>query len=162
VSRIVIRYAAAADVQRLVTDGVFSGVPAPGETWPTRIAKWLSEQTAGRRVILVAEGVNGLLGTVQLIFKFPPGYNDPEAANGMDIGMIESLRTRPDAPAPVTNQLIADVQAIAKKKHITTLTFCIPMNSERSIAQVKSWGFQEFRIMPEPTKMLAFFRKSVE
>jgi len=28
--------------------------------------------------------------------------------------------------------------------------------------QAKSWGFEEFRIMPEPDKMLAFFRKSLD
>jgi hypothetical protein len=35
------------------------------------------------------------------------------------------------------------------------------MHNERGIAQVKSWGFAEFRIMPEKDKMLAFFRKSL-
>ncbi len=160
-SRIFIRFALPRDAQRLVADGVFTGAAPAGETWETRIAKWLGEQQAGRRVILIAEDASGLLGTVQLVFKFPPGYNDPEAANGMDIGMIESLRTRPDAPAAVTTQLITDVQAIAKKKNITTITFCLPMHNERGIAQVKSWGFAEFRIMPEKDKMLAFFRKSL-
>ena len=32
----------------------------------------------------------------------------------------------------------------------------------RAIHQARSWGFEEFRIMAEPTKMLAFFRKSID
>ena len=36
------------------------------------------------------------------------------------------------------------------------------MDNNRVLNQVKSWGFEEFRIMPEAEKMLAFFRKSVE
>jgi hypothetical protein len=36
------------------------------------------------------------------------------------------------------------------------------MNANRALNQAKSWGFEEFRIMPEPTKMLAFFRKSID
>jgi hypothetical protein len=35
------------------------------------------------------------------------------------------------------------------------------MNDNRALRQARSWGFEEFRIMPEPTKMLAFFRKSI-
>jgi len=111
VSRIFIRFALPRDAERLVADGVFTGPPPAGETWHDRISKWLSEQTAGRRIILIAEDASGLLGTVQLI---------------------------------------------------STLTFCLPMNNDRGINQVKSWGFKEFRIMPEPTKMLAFFRKSID
>jgi len=162
VSRIFIRFALPRDAERLVADGVFTGPPPAGETWHDRISKWLSEQTAGRRIILIAEDASGLLGTVQLIFKFPPGYNDPEAANGHDVAMIESLKTRPDAPPQVMTQLITDVQSLAKKRSVSTLTFCLPMNNDRGINQVKSWGFKEFRIMPEPTKMLAFFRKSID
>jgi hypothetical protein len=161
VSRIFIRFALPRDAERLVADGVISGAAPPGETWPERITKWLAEQQAGRRVILIAEDASGLLGTVQLVFKFPPGYNDPEAANGIDIAMIESLRTRPNAPPAVLTQLITDVQTLAKKRNVMTLTFCIPMSNNTGIAQAKSWGFEEFRIMPEPTKMLAFFRKSI-
>ncbi|GAC1419455.1 MAG: hypothetical protein NVSMB64_28820 [Candidatus Velthaea sp.] len=161
VSRIFIRFASPRDAERLVADGVVSGPAPAGETWVARIGKWLSEQQAGRRVILIAEDASGLLGTVQLIFKFPPGYTDPEAANGLDIAMIESLRTRPDTPPQVMTQLITDVQALAKKKNIRTITFCLPMNNNHGIIQAKAWGFVEFRIMPEPTKMLAFFRKSI-
>jgi hypothetical protein len=36
------------------------------------------------------------------------------------------------------------------------------MGDNRGIAQAKSWGFEEFRIMPEQGRMLAFFRKSIE
>jgi hypothetical protein len=35
------------------------------------------------------------------------------------------------------------------------------MNNEHGIIQARAWGFTEFRIMPEPTKMLAFFRKQI-
>lgn len=144
-----------------MADGVVSGTPPAGETWVERTSKWLSEQQAGRRVILIAEDASGLLGTVQLVFKFPPGYNDPEAANGHDIAMIESMRARRDAPAQVMTQLISDVQTLARKRNVQTLTFCLPMSNNAGINQAKSWGFEEFRIMPEPTKMLAFFRKSL-
>jgi len=112
--------------------------------------------------MLIAEDASGLLGTVQLIFKFPAGYNDPEAANGMDIAMVESLRTRANASPMIANQLISDIQALAKKRNIKTITFIVPMNNNSGIQQVKSWGFQEFRIMPEAGKMLAFFRKSID
>jgi hypothetical protein len=54
------------------------------------------------------------------------------------------------------------VQNIARKRNIKTLTFLLAMGDNRGIAQAKSWGFEEFRIMPEQGRMLAFFRKSVE
>jgi lysophospholipase L1-like esterase len=162
VSRVFIRYALPRDADRLVSDGVVSGPTSSGEPWTQRVQKWLAEQQAGRRLILVAEGANGLLGTVQLVFKFPAGYADPEAANGVDIAMIDSLRTRPDAPPGVATQLITDVQNIARKRAVHTLTFLVAMGDNRGIAQAKSWGFEEFRIMPEPGRMLAFFRKSID
>jgi hypothetical protein len=162
VSRIFIRFALPRDTARLVSDRVVSDAPAPGESWETRIEKWLAEQKAGRRLILVAEDATGLLGMAQLVFLFPPGYSDPEAANGFDIAMLESLRTRPGAPPGVTQQLITDIQSLARKRKVSTITFCVSMNNNSAIAQVKSWGFTEFRIMPEPTRMLAFFRKSVD
>jgi hypothetical protein len=31
----------------------------------------------------------------------------------------------------------------------------------RALTQVKSWGFEEFHIMPEGAKLLAFFRKRI-
>ncbi len=161
-SRVFIRYAAPRDGERLVDEGVVSGPTPTGEPWPQRVAKWLAEQQAGRRLILVAEDVTGLLGTVQLVFKFPTGYADPEAANGVDVAMIEALRTRPNAPHGVATQLVNDVQNIARKRSVKTLTFLLPMADNRAIAQAKSWGFEEFRIMPEPGRMLAFFRKSIE
>ena len=138
------------------------GGPTPtGEPWSQRVGKWLAEQQAGRRLVLVAEDVSGLLGTVQLVFRFPAGYADPEAANGVDVAMIEALRTRADAPHGVATQLVTDVQNIARKRAVKTLTFLLPMADNRGIAQAKSWGFEEFRIMPEQGRMLAFFRKSV-
>ena len=161
-SRVFIRFALPRDAARLIADGVFNSPPPTSETWEARIARWLAEQQAGRRVMLIAEDASGLLGTVQLIFKFPAGYNDPEAANGMDIAMVESLRTRANASPMIANQLIVDIQALAKKRNIKTITFIVPMNNNSGIQQVKSWGFQEFRIIPEAGKMLAFFRKSIE
>ncbi len=162
VSRVFIRFALPRDAARLVADGIFTSPPPATETWEARIAKWLAEQQAGRRIMLIAEDASGLLGTVQLVFKFPAGYNDPEAANGMDIAMVESLRTRHDASPLIATQLITDVQVLAKKRNIKTITFIVPMSNNSGINQVKSWGFQEFRIMPEGGKMLAFFRKSID
>lgn len=162
VSRVFIRYASQRDAERLVSDGVVTGSTPTGEPWEPRVQKWLSEQQAGRRLILVAEDSSGLLGTVQLVFSFPTGYADPEAANGIDVAMVEALRTRSDAPHGVATQLITDVQNIARKRHVKTLTFLLAMGDNRGIAQAKSWGFEEFRIMPDQGRMLAFFRKSIE
>jgi len=162
VSRVFIRYALPRDADRLIADGVVGGGTPSGEPWPQRVQKWLAEQQAGRRLVLVAEDVSGLLGTVQLVFKFPTGYTDREAANGADVAMVETLRTRADAPHGVATQLITDVQNIARKRGVKTLTFLVGMKDNRGIAQAKSWGFEEFRIMPEQGRMLAFFRKSIE
>ena len=159
--KVFIRYAQLSDADRLVREGVFSGNPGK-EPWQSRIKKWLAEMQAGRRYVLIAEDATGLLGLVQLVLKFPPGYNDPEAANGMDVAMMESLRMRPGVPAEIGNELVSEVQKIAMKRNVKTLTFCLPMNNSRAIYQARSWGFEEFRIMAEPTKMLAFFRKSVD
>ena len=122
----------------------------------------LGEQKAGRRAILIAEAQSGLLGMVQLVFKLPLGYDDPEAANGMDVAMIESLRVRPGAPAEVGSELVSEVQRLAMKRNVKTLTFLVSMSNTKGINQAKSWGFEEFRIMPEADKMLAFFRKSID
>ena len=161
--KVYIRFANAKDAQRLVAEGVVSGPPPKREPWTQRVAKWLIEQQAGRRVIFVAEDETGLLGMVQLVFSFPPGYADAEAANGMDVAMMEGLRTRADAPAEVGTQLVSEVQKAAQKRNVKTLTFLLPMNATKALLQAKSWGFEEFRIiLPEPDKMLAFFRISVE
>jgi hypothetical protein len=160
--KIFLRFAQASDVERLIKDAVITGPSPTRETWNQRIVKWLSEQRAGRRFILIAEDEGGLLGMVQLVHKLPLGYEDPEAANGMDIAMMEGLRTSSKAPPEVGNELVSEVQRLAMKRNIKTLTFCLPMNNSRAIYQARSWGFVEFRIMAEPTKMLAFFRKSVE
>lgn len=159
--KIFIRFAGQSDVKRLVDDGVVAGPTPKNEPWEQRAAKWFAEQQAGRRVILVAEDASGLLGMVQLVFSFPPGYNDPEAANGADVAMMELLRVRGGAPPEVRTQLVTEVQRIALKRNVQTLTFLLSMHDNRGLTQAKSWGFQEFRIMPEPTKMLAFFRKSL-
>ena len=159
--KIFLRFAQATDVERLTKDGVVSGDPGK-ETWNQRIVKWLSEQRAGRRVVLVAEDHKGLLGMVQLVFRLPLGYDDPEAANGMDVAMMEGLRLSPQAPPEVGSELVGEVQRLAMKRNVKTLTFLLSMQNTRAINQAKSWGFEEFRIMPEADKMLAFFRKSVD
>ena len=161
-SKVYLRFAQQSDVQRLLNDQVIVGPGPRRETWPERIGKWLAEQQAGRRAILVAEDYSGLLGIVQLVFSFPPGYQDAEAANGMDVGMMEGLRVRRGAPPEVGTRLVEEVQRIAGKRNIKTLTFLLPMNDNRALRQAKTWGFEEFRIMPEPDKMLAFFRKSID
>lgn len=153
--KIFIRFAKATDAERLVRDGVLTA------TSSERIGLWLGEQQYGRRALVLAEDTTGLLGIVHLVFKLPAGYEDLEAANGSDIAMIEGLHVRGDAPIEVGNQLVTEAQRLAQKKHVTTLTFCLPMNQPRAIAQARNWGLQEFRIMPEPTKILAFFRKSI-
>jgi len=159
--KIFLRFAQASDVERLTREGVITAPPPAKETWNQRIVRWLSEQRAGRRVVLIAEDSTGLLGILHLVFELPIGFKDPEAANGFDIAMIEGLHLRPGAPPEVGNEMVEEIQRIAAKRHVTTLTFCIPMNQPRAIRQVKEWGFEEFRIMAEPSKMLAFFRKTV-
>ncbi len=160
--KIFLRFAQTNDVERLTNEGVLSGAPSSRESWTTRMTMCLAEQRAGRRAILIAEDQGGLLGMVQLVFKLPPGYDDPEAANGMDVAMMESLRLKPNVPAEIGNELVAEVQRLAIKRKVKTLTFLISMHNTRAINQAKSWGFEEFRIMPEADKMLAFFRKSVD
>jgi len=73
VSRVFIRYALPKDADRLIADGVVGGATPTGEPWQPRVQKWLSEQFAGRGLILVAEEASGLLGTGQLVFRFPIG-----------------------------------------------------------------------------------------
>ena len=160
--KIFLRFAQSSDVDRLTKEGVLTGAPSARETWAQRMQMCLGEQKAGRRAILIAEDETGLLGMVQLVFKLPMGYDDPEAANGMDVAMMESLRVRPNAPAEIGGELVGEVQRLAMKRNVKTLTFLISMNNTRGINQAKSWGFEDFRIMPEADKMLAFFRKSVD
>lgn len=160
--KIFIRFAVQKDVDRLLDEGVVTVPAQNGPRQRERMNKWLQEQQAGRRVVILAEDETGLLGLVQLVFAFPPGYNDPESANGMDVAMMEGLRLRQDAPSEVGTKLVEEVQRIAAKRNVKTLTFCLPMTANRALHQAKSWGFEEFRIMPEPTKMLAFFRKSID
>jgi len=149
------------DVARLVNDGVLTGPLPPGETWPGRANQWLDEMQAGRRLVMVAEFGGVLVGLGQLVFRFANGYQDPEAANGADIAMIDSLRMRPDAPPNLSTHIIVELEKYAKKHRIRTLTFLVPMDNNRVLTQVKSWGFEEFRIMPEGAKLLAFFRKRI-
>jgi len=162
VGRISIRFAKPRDAKRLERDGVVSGPPPAGESWSERIAKWQVEQAEGRRAILVAEDKTGLLGMVHVIFSFPPGYADPEVANGDDIAMIESLRTRASSPPELIDQLMSDAEEVAGRRNVTTLTLCLPLENDRAIMQAKAWGFSEFRLMPDAKKLVAFFRKSIE
>ncbi|MDQ6930329.1 MAG: hypothetical protein M3126_06660 [Candidatus Eremiobacteraeota bacterium] len=137
------------------------GPPPKNETWQKRAGTWLSEQQAGRRLILVAEDETGILGFVQIVFSFPAGFTDPESANGHDIAMMEGLRLRPGAVAELGTELVSEVQKAARKRKVKTLTFCLPMTNNKALAQAKRWGFEEFRIMPEQKKMLCFFRKDI-
>lgn len=136
--------------------------PVPGgDSWPARAAQWLEEMQEGRRLVMVADLDGKMVGMGQLIFRFASGYQDPEAANGTDIAMIDSIRMRPDAPANLSSHIIGELERYAKKHRIRTLTFLVPMDNNRALSQVKSWGFEEFRIMPEGAKLLAFFRKRI-
>ena len=148
------------DVQRLVSDGVIGGTLPPGETWNMRVAKWLDEMQAGRRLVMVAEYDGALVGLGQLVFKFADGYEDLEAANGADIAMVETIRARPDPPN-LANFIIGELEKYARKRRIKTLTFLVPMDNNRILNQVKGWGFEEFRIMPKGAQLLAFFRKRI-
>jgi hypothetical protein len=115
----------------------------------------------GRRLVMVAEYDGKMMGMGQLIFRFANGYQDAEAANGADIAMIDSIRMRPDAPGNLSTHIIVELEKYAKKHRIRILTFLVPMDNNRALNQVKSWGFEEFRIMPEGAKLLAFFRKRI-
>jgi hypothetical protein len=162
VPRIALRACSPRDVTRLVNDGVLTGALPPGENWPNRAAQWLDEMKEGRRLVMIAEFDGKMVGMGQLIFRFANGYHDPEAANGAEIAMIDSIRMRPDAPANLSTHIISELEKYAKKTHrIKILTFLVPMDNNRVLNQVKSWGFEEFRIMPEGAKLLAFFRKRI-
>jgi hypothetical protein len=161
VARIALRACASRDVPRLMKDGVLAGALPPGDSWPARAQQWLDEMQAGRRLVMVAEFGGVLVGMGQLVFRFAKGYEDAEAANGSDIAMIDSIRMKPDAPANLSTHIVAELEKYAKKHRIRTLTFLVPMDNNRILNQVKSWGFEEFRIMPEGAKLLAFFRKRI-
>jgi hypothetical protein len=161
VAHIALRACTARDVARLINDGVLAGSLPHGETWPGRATQWLDEMQAGRRLVMVAEFSGMLVGMGQLVLRFANGYQDAEAANGVDVAMIDSLRMRPDAPANLSTHIIAELEKYARKHRIKTLTFLVPMDNNRVLAQVKAWGFEEFRIMPEGAKLLAFFRKRI-
>lgn len=161
VARIALRACSPRDVQRLIAAGVLAGPLPAGETWASRAKQWLDEMQEGRRLVMVAEFDGALVGVGQLVFQFAGGYQDPEAANGSDIAMIDAIRMRPDAPANISAHIIAELEKYAKKHRIRTLTFLVPMDNNRALAQVKSWGFEEFRIMPQGAKLLAFFRKRI-
>jgi hypothetical protein len=161
VARLVLRNATSRDIERLQRDGVVGGALPPGETWSARIGSWLAEMQAGRRFVVVAEAGGKLVGVTQLIFKFAGGYEDPEAANGTDTAMIEMIRSTPDAPPDTQTLLVRELQTVAKKRNVRTLTFLVAMDNNKALAQVKGWGFEEFRIMPEGSRLLAFFRKRV-
>lgn len=161
VAKIALRGAGARDAERLINDAVVGGPLPAGESWLGRIEGWLQEMQKGRRLVMVADDGRKLLGVAQLVFIFPPGKNDPEAANGLDIAMVETLRAGPDAPPNLATQMINELERYAQKRRIKTITFLVPMDNNRVLAQVKGWGFEEFRIMPEGARLLAFFKKSI-
>ena len=144
----------ARDVPRLISEGVLSGAE--------HVNDWIDEMSAGHRLVMVAEFGGKLVGLGQLIFRFADGYQDLEAANGSDIAMVDTIRTHPSGQPPNLATFIAvELEKYAKKQRIKTLTFLVPMDSNRVLNQVKSWGFKEFRIMPEGARLLAFFRKRI-
>ncbi|MGH7716514.1 MAG: hypothetical protein ACREML_11020 [Vulcanimicrobiaceae bacterium] len=145
----------------MISEGIVGGPLPQGQDWANRTRLWLTEQQTGHRFVLVAEDGKGILGTIQLVLKLPDGYHDPEAANGVDIAMMEMLRMRRGASAIISNKLVEEVQGLARKRGVKTLTFCISLDQSAAVAQVKAWGFEEFRIMPEKRGMLAFFRKNI-
>jgi hypothetical protein len=161
VARIAIRNATARDAGRLVADGMAGTAMPPGETWAHRYGMWLHEMQLGHRLVMVAESDRRLIGLGQLIFSFAKGYEDVEAANGTDTAMIEMIRTRPDAPAALATQMLHEFEGFARRRRVRTLTFLVPMENNHALNQVKSWGFEEFRIMPEGARLLAFFRKQL-
>src|SRR5579872_3082804 len=122
------RYAIPRDAERLVQEGILIGPAPAGQTWYDRARMWLVEQQSGRRLILVAEDDKGIVGTVQLVFRLPQGFNDPEAANGVDIAMMEMLRTRKGANPQIAERLIQELEGIARKRSVRALTFCISMD----------------------------------
>ena len=109
---------------------------------------------------MVAEYGGAIVGLGQLVFKFAAGYQDLEAANGSDIAMVETIRAKAE-PANLASFIIHELETYAKKRRIKTLTFCVPMDNNKILAQIKSWGFEEFRIMPKGAQLLAFFRKRI-
>jgi ribosomal protein S18 acetylase RimI-like enzyme len=146
-------------VLRLINDGVLTGPLPAGETWPSRLAGWLDEMHEGRRLLMVAEYGGALVGFGQLIFRFADGYQDAEAANGADVAMVDTIRARPDAPPNLASHIIGELERYAVKHRVRTVTFLVPMDNNRALNQVKAWGFEEFRIMPDGARLLAFFRK---
>ena len=55
--------------------------------------------------------------------------------------------------------LKAELERYAVKHRVRTVTFLVPMDNNRALKQVKAWGFEEFRIMPDGPRLLAFYRK---
>jgi hypothetical protein len=147
-------------VPRLQSDGVLGGPLPAGETWDTRVGQWIAEMQAGRRLVMVAEYGPKLVGLGQLVFRFADGFQDLEAANGADIAMVETIRAGPE-PAGLANFIIGELERYARTRRIRTLTFLVPMENNKILAQVKGWGFEEFRIMPKGAQLLAFFRKRI-
>lgn len=160
--RISLRFAVEFDAGRLVHDGVLTGPLPPGESWEGRMHYWLEEMLRGRRLIIIAQGAGTVEGIAQLVFRFPEGHRDREAADGVESAMVEMVRARPGPhSATVSSALMREVEMLARQRRFRRLTYLVPMENNRAIAQVKSWGFEEFRIMPEGNRMLAFFKKSL-
>jgi hypothetical protein len=160
VARLALRACVSRDANRLVSDGVLGGTLPAGDSWSGRINTWLDEMQAGRRLVMVAEYDGAIVGMGQLIFRFADGYADAEAANGVDIAMVDMVRAKPEPPT-VANSIINELEKFARKRRVRVLTFLVPMDNNRVLAQVKSWGFEEFRIMPKGAQLLAFFRKRI-
>lgn len=164
-ANILIRFATLPDRGRIIADGLISGNPPPGTTWPQRVAAWFTEVQAGRRAIIVAEEKPRLIGCIHVVFKFPEGVNDPEVVDGKEIALIEHLRFNPKTPAKVTEQLATqlerEAESVARRRNVKKLTYMVPMESNTLVNQAKAWGYQEFRVMMDGGRTLAFFRKQL-
>jgi len=138
VPRIALRACSSRDAQRLVNDGVLTGTVPAGDSWVARVSKWLDEMQEGRRLVMVAEFGGALVGMGQLIFRFADGYQDADAANGTDIAMVDTIRTRPDAPPNLATHIIGELERYARKRNIRTVTFLVPMDNNRALNQSRA------------------------
>jgi hypothetical protein len=161
VARIAFRAASARDAERLVADGVLGGALPAGDSWQKRVSAWLEEMQAGRRLVMVAECDGHVAGLGQLVFAFAHGYEDAEAANGADIAMVETIRTSPAAPLTLADRMMMEFEGYARKRRVKTLTVLVPAGNDRALLQVKGWGFEEFRSMPQGAPLIAFLRKQI-
>jgi hypothetical protein len=160
---ILIRFATPADRGRFIVDGLITGNPPAGTTWQERVVQWFTDVQHGRRAIIVAEDNRRLIGCIHVVFKFPEGVNDPEVADGKEVALVEHLRFSAKVPPKVVEQLALqlerEAESVARRRSVKKLTYMVPMESNTLVNQAKAWGYQEFRVMMDGGRTLAFFRK---